>query len=167
MKTCVYPGSFDPVTGGHLDLITRASAMFDKVTVVVMINRSKKGLFPVEKRCELLRKACRDLPNVEISYWDGLLADYMKSHHENIVLRGIRNTADFENEYTAASANKLLYPDLETVILFAGDGKNAVSSSAVREIASFHGDFSGFVPVTVYEDIKQYIENEGGNQNGQ
>ena len=73
MKTCVYPGSFDPVTGGHLDLITRASAMFDKVTVVVMINRSKKGLFPVEKRCELLRKACRDLPNVEISHWDGSL----------------------------------------------------------------------------------------------
>lgn len=167
MSTCVFPGSFDPVTVGHLDLIIRASAIFDKVTVVVMINRAKKGLFAVDKRCTLLRKACRNLSNVEVDSWDGLLCDYMKTHHERVVLRGVRNSSDFENEYNTASANKILFPDIETTVLFAGEGKNAVSSSAVREIASFGGDFSGFVPETVYKDIKEYIEYERRQSNGQ
>ena len=91
----------------------------------------------------------------------------MKTHHERVVLRGVRNSSDFENEYNTASANKILFPDIETTVLFAGEGKNAVSSSAVREIASFGGDFSGFVPETVYKDIKEYIEYERRQSNGQ
>ena len=164
MRTCVFPGSFDPVTEGHMDLITRASALFDRVTVVVMINREKKGFLPIAKRCELLAGACSHLKNVHIAEWDGLLAEYMKLNHETVVIRGIRNTADFENEFNSAQVNKMLDPQLETVILFAGEGKNVISSSTVREIASFGGDFSAFVPKQVYKDI---IENiQGGQQNG-
>lgn len=153
MKTCVFPGSFDPVTEGHMDLIIRAARMFDRVTAVVMINRSKAGLLSAEERCGLLKKACAGIPNVDIGQWDGLLADYMKEHNETTVLRGIRNTADFSSEYNSAMANKMLNPGMDTVILFAGEGKNAISSSAVREIASFGGDISAFVPESVREEI--------------
>lgn len=157
MRTCVFPGSFDPVTRGHMDLIERAAALFDRVTVTVMINRNKQGSFPVSTRRELLEKACAGLDNVTVDLWDGLLVDYLRARGENTVIRGVRNTSDFEAESISAQANRMLFPDMETVILFAGDGKNAISSSAVREIASFGGSVAEFVPEQVREEINTFF----------
>lgn len=157
MRTCVFPGSFDPVTRGHMDLIERAAALFDRVTVTVMINRNKQGSFPVSTRRELLEKACAGLDNVTVDLWDGLLVDYLRARGENTVIRGVRNTSDFEAESISAQANRMLFPEMETVILFAGDGKNAISSSAVREIASFGGSVAEFVPEQVREEINTFF----------
>lgn len=157
MRTCVFPGSFDPVTKGHMDLIERASALFDRVTVTVMINRNKQGCFPVTKRKELLEKACADLDHVQVDIWDGLLVDYLRARGENTVIRGVRNGADFEAENISAQANRMLYPETETVLLFAGEGKNAISSSAVREIASFGGSVAEFVPEKVVDEINAFF----------
>ena len=157
MKTCVFPGSFDPVTKGHLDLIRRAAALFDRVTVTVMINRNKKGCFPVSKRKELLEKACEGIDHVTVELWDGLLVDYLRARGENTVIRGVRNPSDFEAESISAQANRMLMPEMETVLLFAGDGKNAISSSAVREIASFGGEVAEFVPEKVVDEINAFF----------
>ena len=157
MRTCVFPGSFDPVTRGHMDLIERAAALFDRVTVTVMINRNKQGSFPVSKRKELLEKACAGLDNVTVDLWDGLLVDYLRARGENTVIRGVRNTSDFEAESISAQANRMLFPEMETVILFAGEGKNAISSSAVREIASFGGSVAEFIPEKVADEINAFF----------
>ena len=157
MRTCVFPGSFDPVTRGHMDLIERAAALFDRVTVTVMINRNKQGSFPVSKRKELLEKACTGLDNVTVDLWDGLLVDYLRARGENTVIRGVRNTSDFEAESISAQANRMLFPEMETVILFAGEGKNAISSSAVREIASFGGSVAEFIPEKVADEINAFF----------
>ena len=105
MVSCVFPGSFDPVTTGHVHLISRASAMFDRVTVAVLINIQKKYTISVEKRIELLQAACADLPNVRIVSWEGLLCDFMKIHNERILIRGVRNSAEFDQENTAFLIN--------------------------------------------------------------
>ena len=157
MRTCVFPGSFDPVTKGHMDLIERASALFDRVTVTVMINRNKQGCFPVAKRKELLEKACAGLDHVQVDIWDGLLVDYLRARGETTVIRGVRNGSDFEAESISAQANRMLYPETETILLFAGDGKNAISSSAVREIASFGGSVAEFVPEKVVDEINAFF----------
>lgn len=160
MKTCVFPGSFDPVTIGHLDLIRRASKLFDRVTVAVMINVAKKGIFAPDERVCLLQKACKDIENVQVLQWDGLLTDYLRIHHETCVIRGVRNGAEFENESINAQANAMLYPGTETLLMFAGNGMNCVSSSAVREIAAFGGDIHPFIPENVREEIDHKLKGE-------
>ena len=117
MVSCVFPGSFDPVTKGHLDLISRASALFDHVTVTVMINIRKKGTIPAEKRISMLRKACAGLTNVSIEKWDGLLADYMKEKGEKIIIRGIRGSAELDQELQSNAANRMLNGEIETLFL--------------------------------------------------
>ncbi len=157
MSSCVFPGSFDPVTLGHMDIIYRAASIFDKVTVAVMVNVQKAGAVTPEKRLELLRTACGELKNVQVVYWDGLLADYMRLNGERCIIRGTRNGAEFDAENTSAAVNRILNPDVETLILPSSDRLAHVSSSMVREIASFGGDIRQFVPASVADEIQRLL----------
>lgn len=153
MSRCVYPGSFDPVTKGHLEIIRKASVLFDHVTVTVMINVHKNGMIPPKERVRLLQKSLRGFENVDVDLWDGLLADYMKKKHEICVVRGIRNSADCEAEMTAAAVNRQLNPGIQTVMIPSDLDLSCVSSSAVREIFSFGGDPRPFLPEEAAEEI--------------
>lgn len=157
MAICVYPGSFDPVTVGHLDLIERASSLFDQVVVAVLHNPAKNGCFTVEERISLLRKACGHLPNVAFDRFDGLLVDYMHARGARVVLRGVRGSKDFDSEMVMAQLNHQLAPDVETLFMAAQPAHAHISSSAVREIAMFGGDFSPFVPQTIVEDVSRIM----------
>ena len=154
MVSCVFPGSFDPVTKGHLDLIKRAASLFDRVTVTVMVNISKKGCIPPDQRVSMLKKICEPYPNVCVDRWEGLLADYMEQKGEKIIIRGLRSSAEFDHEFVSFSANKLLNKQAETIFLPCDPALNGISSSAVREIAAFGGDIRSFVPDAVAEEIR-------------
>ena len=159
MSSCVFPGSFDPPTRGHIDLIRRAAAMYDQVTVTVMVNVSKAGTIPWEERVRMLEKACRDIPNVRVDLWKGLLADYMRRQEEPaVVIRGVRNAAEYEREAEAAAVNRTLCPGLETVLIPASDGMGMVSSSTVREIAAFGGNYDFLVPDGIRQDIARFLK---------
>lgn len=160
MVSCVFPGSFDPVTKGHLNLIERVSAAFDHVTVTVMVNISKKSCISTEKRVELLRKACFPFPNVSVESWDGLLADYLRSRNETIVVRGIRGTEELSGELNAFAASRMLNPGIETLFIPCDPSLSGISSSAVREIASFGGDISAFVPDALTEEITRLLSKK-------
>ena len=157
MSFCVFPGSFDPVTVGHMDLIGRAAGMFDSVTVAVMVNIAKKGTIPYEERVRILRKACAKYPNVHIELWKGLLADYLREHPGTVVIRCVRNAGEAELEIRTAAINRRLYPGAETLLMPASAELADISSSAVREIAEFGGDIRGFVPKSVYREIMKYL----------
>ena len=159
MSSCVFPGSFDPVTIGHVDLITRACAIFDHVTVTFMINIHKAGSLPEEKRILMLQKACAALQNVTIESWDGLLADYMKQKGEKTVVRGLRNESDFEQEFSGFQANRILNSQIETLFLPTDPAYAGVSSSIVREIAAFGGDITPFVPKGLSKEITVLLSN--------
>ena len=152
-KTVICPGSFDPVTLGHQDIITRASKMFDRVVVAVLVNSSKTPTFTTEERIELLREAVGDLDNVEIVSFEGLLAEYCKSCGINTIVKGLRVVSDFEYEFQMAIVNKKLNPTLETIFLTADADSTFLSSSMVREICSMGGDISNFVPACVHDRI--------------
>lgn len=157
MSSCVIPGSFDPVTLGHTDLIRRAANLFDRVTVVVMINVRKQGSFTSRERAEMLRSACGKLSNVRVEVWDGLLSDYMRIRGERTVIRGVRSAAEFDGELVAAQANRILNPEMETLLMPAGEGMNWISSSAVKEIASFGRDIKAFLPPECAEEIAKRL----------
>ena len=152
-KTVICPGSFDPVTLGHLDIITRASGMFGKVVVAVLVNSSKTATFSTEERIELLTEAVSGLPNVEIVSFEGLLAEYCKTCGIDTIVKGLRAVSDFEYEFQMAIANKKLNPKLETIFLTADADSTFLSSSMVREIGSMGGDISNFVPACVHDRI--------------
>ncbi len=152
-KTVICPGSFDPVTLGHLDVITRAAKMFDKVYVAVLVNSSKSPCFSIEERMELLGDAVNGLENVEIVSFEGLLAEYCREHEVNAIVKGLRAVSDFEYEFQMAIANKRLNPELETIFLTADSDSMYLSSSMVREIGSMGGDISNFVPACVHDRI--------------
>lgn len=154
---CLYPGSFDPVTLGHMDIIRRAAGIFERVVVAVLINPEKKGTFPFEERVRLLKKAAAGLPNVEIITFSGLTAELCRQMDIHVLLRGLRGAGDLENELRMAKINGLLFSGLETVFLGASSGMEAVSSSLVREIASFGGDVSGLVPREICQDIQAFF----------
>ena len=160
MTTCVFPGSFDPVTNGHYDLIRRAASIFDRVTVAVMINVRKIYLIPVEYRVQMLEKLCADLPNVRIDVWNGLLADYMRKQGEHIILRGVRSYTEYDQEMSAAGANRLLNDRTETILIPTSPQYSGVSSSAVKEIFSFGGDIRAFVPEVLKEEIIHFLSKE-------
>lgn len=152
MKRAVYPGSFDPVTYGHLDIIKRASEMFDELTVSVLNNRQKSPLFSVEERVKILKEATKDLKNVHIDSFSGLLIDYAKENDFHVAVRGLRAITDFEYELQIAQTNRKLSKDeLDTVFLTTNLEYAYLSSSSVKEIASFHGDISQCVPDFVAE----------------
>ena len=160
MSSCVFPGSFDPVTAGHMDVIARASAVFDTVRVTVMINVNKRGQIPLDVRLCMLEKACMRYPNVKVDHWDGLLSDYMRKHRQKILIRGVRGCAEFELEYMSAMINRKLNSRFETFLIPADPELNAISSSAVREIAGFGGDIKGLVPDECLKDILECLSKK-------
>lgn len=160
MKSAVYPGSFDPMTLGHLDVIKRASKMFDHLTVSVLDNKAKNALFSVEERVSILKEATKDLPNVSVDSFNGLLIDYAKQNNIHVSVRGLRAITDFEYELQIAQTNrKLSNGDLDTIFLTTSLEYAYLSSSSVKEIAAFHGDISqcvpDFVAKLVYDKYKQ------------
>lgn len=157
-KRCVYPGSFDPVTNGHLDIIERAASLFDEVTVAILHNSAKVGRFSVEKRMAMLEKACAHLPNVRMDCFDGLLVEYMRQNGARVIIRGLRGSTDFDSESRMAQLNRQLAPEVDTLFLMSSPGQEAVSSSAVREIALFGGDITSFVPSCIVQDVRQAFE---------
>lgn len=158
MRVAVYPGSFDPVTLGHLDIIKRSSKVFDEVIVAVMYNRNKKPLFSVEERVALLVEATRDMPNVRIDCHEGLLVDYLSNNNLQIIVKGLRAISDFEAEFQMASVNQKLLKELETVFIMTRTEYMYLSSSIVKEVANFGGDISNFVT----EEVRQAIESKLG-----
>lgn len=159
-KLCVFPGSFDPVTIGHLDLIERASRLYDEVVVAVLHNPAKQGRFTVEKRMELLAKACAHVPNVSFDHFEGLLVDYMNARNARVVLRGLRTARDFETECQMAQFNLQMAPGVETLFLAAKPEHAHISSSAVREIGMFGGDVSPYVPASIAQEVARLLKHQ-------
>ncbi|MGN1313630.1 MAG: pantetheine-phosphate adenylyltransferase [Lachnospiraceae bacterium] len=154
MKSAIYPGSFDPITFGHLDIIERAAAIFDELTVSVLNNNIKTPLFSVEERVNILKEATGHLQNVKIDSFSGLLVDYAKEKNIHVSVRGLRAITDFEYELQIAQTNHILSKgELDTVFLTTNLEYSYLSSSSVREIGSFHGDISQFVPEFVVEKV--------------
>lgn len=161
MKIAICPGSFDPVTKGHVDIITRTSKMFDKVIVVVMINYHKpERSFTPEERVDLLRRCTGNLKNVEIDLYNGLLADYAKIRSAVAIVKGLRAVSDFEDEFQQALTNKKLNPDVETIFVTADAENMFLSSSVVKQVCEFGGDISDFVPPEVRDDIIKRLKGK-------
>ncbi len=156
MKIAIYPGSFDPITKGHLDVLKRAADIFDKVIIVVSINVNKKSFLPLEDRLLLIKQSCKDLKNVEIDSFDGLTIEYAKKKNANVLIRGLRAVSDFEYEMQLSQANSALCSDIHTVFLITKPKYNFISSGTVREIALMKGDVSKFVP----EPVAKYLESK-------
>ncbi|MDO4287682.1 MAG: pantetheine-phosphate adenylyltransferase [Eubacterium sp.] len=154
MKCAVYPGSFDPVTFGHLDIIERAAALFDKVVVCVMVNYKKKYIFSEEERAALLKESVAHLPNVTIECFSGLLIDYMQKNNYRVLIKGLRNSQDFEFELSMERVNRHLCPEVETMFLMADNTHSYLSASVVRELMAFGGEVSDFVPPQVAEALR-------------
>lgn len=152
-KIAIVPGSFDPVTLGHLDIIKRAAVIFDELHVVVLNNSSKKPLFNVEERMELLRKVTADIANVQVSSFQGLLVDYAAEVNADAIVRGLRAVSDFEYEMQITSMNRVLSERLETVFMMTNNQYSFLSSSIVKEVAKYGGDISELVPVQVKEAL--------------
>lgn len=159
MKIAIYPGSFDPITLGHLDIIRRAALCFDKVFVCVMDNCDKKShMFPAEKRLEMLRRSVEELPNVEAELYRGLLADYAREKGGHVIVKGLRNATDFDLEYQMAAINRGIWAELETVFLPASAEYQHFSSTMVREMIRYRQPLEKYVPRAVAEELKQKTE---------
>lgn len=159
--TAICPGSFDPVTFGHLDIITRAAKMVDKLIVVVASNGAKHCSFTPEERVEMIKKCISSLDNVEVAHYDGLLADYAAQRGAGAIIKGLRAMSDFEYEFQMALTNKKLNPNVETLFLTTASQNMYLSSSMVKQVASMGGDISSFVPEVIKQDIinRIYIKN--------
>lgn len=153
MRIGIYPGSFDPVTLGHLDIIDRASRLVDRLIIGVLVNGAKKPLFTKEERVDLIKRVTEGLPNVTVEAYDGLLVEFAKEKKAGILVRGLRAVTDFEYELQIAQTNHKLEPEIDTVFLTTSVEYAYVSSSIVREVASYHGDISKFVPECIIQDI--------------
>lgn len=151
MKTAVFPGSFDPITLGHYDIVERAVPLFDKIIIAIGQNSQKKYMFSLEQRMDFIKKTFKGFPNVEVDHFEGLTIDYCRSKDVNFILRGLRNPADFEFEKAIAQTNRTLTQDnkIETIFLLTSSGKSFISSSIVREIISFKGNYEILVPDAV------------------
>jgi pantetheine-phosphate adenylyltransferase len=158
MRKAVYPGSFDPVTLGHLDIIERSSRMCDCLIVGVLNNNSKTPLFSVEERVNMLKNLTKDIPNVEIKTFDGLLVDFVRECDADVVIRGLRAITDFEYELQMAQTNHVIAPEIDTVFLTTNLKYSYLSSSIVKEVAAFGGDITAFVKPEIAELIKERME---------
>lgn len=157
MRIGVYPGSFDPATLGHLDIIQRASKLFDKLIVAAMINGEKTSAFTMEEKVDFLKRMTANLPNVEVECFSGLLADYVREKNACAIVKGLRAVSDFEYEFQMALTNKKLNPEFETLFLPTSIEHMFLSSSMVKQIAGFGGDISHFVPECLLEKINQRL----------
>ena len=160
----IYPGSFDPITNGHLDLIQRASALFDKLIVAILRNEGKQALFSVEERTEMLTEVIRAFPNVEIASFDGLLVDYAAQSGASVILRGIRAISDYEYELQMALMNRRLRPEIETVFLLAGEAHSFISSRLVKEVIRLGGHIGDLVPPSIEGRLKRRLLEKTGEQ---
>ncbi|WRS27445.1 pantetheine-phosphate adenylyltransferase [Oscillospiraceae bacterium MB08-C2-2] len=157
MKKVICPGSFDPVTKGHIDIITRASSLFDQVTALVVINPEKNPSFTGEERVQMLKKATQHLPNVTVDHYEGLLANYVRREGAVAIAKGLRAMSDFEYEFQMALTNKKLVPEAETVFLTTQSENMYLSSSLVKQVATFNGDISDFVPECLLDEITRRL----------
>ena len=165
MKIAIYPGSFDPVTSGHLNIIQRAANIFDKLIVCVMVNAGKNPMFSLEGRVDLIRRVTKDLPNVEVDSSSELLAEYARKKGSCVIVKGLRAGSDFENEFQMAMINHKINPDLDTMFLTAEHQFTYLSSSTVKELGSFGVDLSEFLPEAIIPDFQERIKQktQGGN----
>jgi pantetheine-phosphate adenylyltransferase len=154
----IYPGSFDPITNGHLDLIERGSKLFDRLIVSILCNDEKEPLFSVEERVEMLREVLRGFPNVEVDHFDGLLVDYAATRGATVLLRGIRAISDYEKELQMALMNRRLRPDIETLFLMAGEAHSFISSRIVKEVFRLGGNVAGLVPPSVEARLRRRFQ---------
>ncbi|MBC2578962.1 pantetheine-phosphate adenylyltransferase [Clostridium sp. DJ247] len=159
MKTAVYPGSFDPVTNGHLDIIKRSSKVFDEVIVGVLVNPEKKGLFTIEERVALIKRIVKDIPNVKVESFSGLLINFMKNKDAKVIVKGLRAVSDFEYEFQMSLMNNKLDPDIETVFMMTSAKNSFLSSSSVKQVAMFGGCIEDLVPDEIIPDIIRKVNN--------
>lgn len=159
MKIAIYPGSFDPVTNGHLDVIGRALKLFDTVIVTVADNPAKTPLFSIVERQDMIRQSCADLPGVEVDTFAGLMVEYARDHGAVAIIRGLRAISDFEFEFQMALMNRNMAPDINTVFLMPHDQYTHLNSSIIREIASFGKDVSNFVPPIVSQYLRDKFDH--------
>ncbi len=165
MKIAIYPGSFDPVTLGHLNIIRRASAAFDKVIVCVMVNSGKTGIFTAEERVQLIQRSVK-APNVEVDMYSGLLADYAREKKARVVVKGLRAMSDFEQEVQMAWINGKLNPDLDTVFFPSSEKYTYLSSTVAKELARYNARLEEFLPREIIEDVRKKMETRKGECNG-
>lgn len=161
MKIAVYPGSFDPITNGHLDIIRRSSQVFDKLIVAVVKNHSKKPLFTMEERLDLIDRVIGDFPNVELDVFDGLLVDFVEEKGAKVIVKGLRAMSDFEYEFQMALLNRKLLPKVETMFMMTHYEYSFLSSSMVKEIAGLGGTIKDLVPDAIIEDIYNKFKKQG------
>lgn len=152
-ETIIYPGTFDPITNGHVDIVERAAKLFDRVVIAIAFSEKKTPLFNLEERVQLCQRALQHVPNVDVKGFSNLLTDFAKSEGSRCVLRGLRGNADFEYELQLANMNRALYPEFESLFLTPSEHLSFISSSLVREIASLNGDITPFVPPIVAEAL--------------
>ena len=156
-RRAIYPGSFDPVTYGHLDLIQRARLLFDEIYVVVAANSAKKTLFSLEERCEFMRQACRDMPEVKVAFHEGLTVEFAKAKQARSIIRGLRATSDFDYEFQMALTNRKLSKEVDTVFLMPSEKHFYLSSRLIKEVATLKGDISDYVPDFVAKKLREKI----------
>ena len=165
MKIAIYPGSFDPITSGHLNIIRRAAAIFDRLIVCVMVNSAKNPMFTQAERVEMIRKVTSDLPNVEVDHSGELLAEYAREKGNCVIVKGLRAGSDFENEFQMALINHKINQELDTVFLTAEHQFTYLSSSMVKELDFYNVELSGFLPDAIIPDVQKriYELRQGGN----
>lgn len=164
MKKAVYPGTFDPVTFGHIDVIKRSSKMFDELVVGILTNVNKEPLFTVEERVDMITNLTKDIPNVSVATFDGLQIDFARCQKADFIVRGLRAVTDFEYELLMSQTNRILAPELDTIFLTTSLEYSYLSSSTVREVASFGGDISHFVPEEIEKLVKAKYSEFYGDQ---
>jgi pantetheine-phosphate adenylyltransferase len=153
MTKCVYPGSFDPMSNGHLDIIRRISKMFDEVHVLVSYNMFKHPAFSIEERVLMAKKVCKQLPNVIVKDYSGLVVNYCKENNINVIVRGMRNYSDYESEFSLFQYNRDIYPDVETILMMPTSKNQFVSSSAIKELVTFGVDIKKYVPKEILDEV--------------
>ena len=158
-RLALYPGTFDPFTYGHLDIVERALRIFDEVEVTVAVNAGKRALLSTEERCDLIRRCTEHLGGVTVVAFEGLLVDYARQRRAAALVRGLRQVSDFDYEFQMAFANRKLYPDLETVFLMTSEAHALISSTIVRDVHRWGGDLSPFVPPVVMEALQKKLRN--------
>ena len=165
MKIAIYPGSFDPITSGHLDIIQRSAAIFDRLIVCVMVNSAKHPMFSLEERVELIQRVTKDIPNVTVDHSDQLLANYAKEKGKCVIVKGLRAGSDFENEFQMALINRKINPDLDTMFLTSDHQFMYLSSSVVKELGRYDVALSDFLPEAIIPDFQMRINQlrQGGN----